>query len=155
VSGHEMSHGVTAATANLNYSGESGGLNEATSDIMGTMVEFYANDSVNPGNYYIGEKLNMGNGYLRRMDDPTLDGSSLGCYNSNAGSVDVHYSSGIGNHFFYLTAEGTGAKTIGGLPHNGTTCNGDSFGGIGKDKAAAVWYRALTTYMTSTTDYNG
>ncbi|KIQ65629.1 zinc metalloprotease [Kitasatospora griseola] len=155
VSGHEMSHGVTAATANLNYSGESGGLNEATSDIFGSMVEFYANDPVNPGNYYIGEKLNMGNGYLRRMDDPTLDGSSLGCYNSNAGSVDVHYSSGIGNHFFYLTAEGTGAKTIGGLPHNGTTCNGDSFGGIGKDKAAAVWYRALTTYMTSTTDYNG
>ncbi|MFF2630463.1 M4 family metallopeptidase [Kitasatospora griseola] len=155
VSGHEMTHGVTAATANLNYSGESGGLNESTSDIMGTMVEFYANDPVNPGNYYIGEKLNMGNGYLRRMDDPTLDGSSLGCYNSNAGSVDVHYSSGIGNHFFYLTAEGTGAKTIGGLPHNGTTCNGDSFSGIGKDKAAAIWYRALTTYMTSTTDYNG
>ncbi|PJN29277.1 M4 family metallopeptidase [Kitasatospora sp. CB02891] len=155
VSGHEMTHGVTAATANLNYSGESGGLNESTSDIMGTMVEFYANDPVNPGNYYIGEKLNMGNGYLRRMDDPTLDGSSLGCYNSNAGSVDVHYSSGIGNHFFYLTAEGTGAKTIGGLPHNGTTCNGDSFSGIGKDKAAAIWYRALTTYMTSTTNYNG
>ncbi|WP_404867505.1 M4 family metallopeptidase [Kitasatospora griseola] len=154
VSGHEMTHGVTAATANLNYSGESGGLNESTSDIMGTMVEFYANDPVNPGNYYIGEKLNMGNGYLRRMDDPTLDGSSLGCYNSNAGSVDVHYSSGIGNHFFYLTAEGTGTKTIGGLPHNGTTCNGDSFSGIGKDKAAAIWYRALTTYMTSTTDYS-
>ncbi|MGX4734732.1 M4 family metallopeptidase [Kitasatospora griseola] len=154
VSGHEMTHGVTAATANLNYSGESGGLNESTSDIMGTMVEFYANDPVNPGNYYIGEKLNMGNGYLRRMDDPTLDGSSLGCYNSNAGSVDVHYSSGIANHFFYLTAEGTGAKTIGGLPHNGTTCNGDSFSGIGKDKAAAIWYRALTTYMTSTTDYS-
>ncbi|OKJ05639.1 M4 family metallopeptidase [Kitasatospora sp. CB01950] len=153
VSGHEMTHGVTAATANLNYSGESGGLNESTSDIMGTMVEFYANDPVNPGNYYIGEKLNMGNGYLRRMDDPTLDGSSLGCYNSNAGSVDVHYSSGIGNHFFYLTAEGTGAKTIGGLPHNGTPCNGDTFSGIGKDKAAAIWYRALTTYMTSTTDY--
>ncbi|MFJ5924563.1 M4 family metallopeptidase [Kitasatospora sp. NPDC092948] len=154
VSGHEMTHGVTAATANLNYSGESGGLNESTSDIFGTMVEFYANDPANPGNYYIGEKLNMGNGYLRRMDDPTLDGSSLGCYSSNAGSVDVHYSSGIGNHFFYLTSEGTGAKTIGGLPHNGTTCNGDTFSGIGKDKAAAIWYRALTTYMTSTTDYN-
>ncbi|MFE2352298.1 M4 family metallopeptidase [Kitasatospora cineracea] len=154
VSGHEMTHGVTAATANLNYSGESGGLNESTSDIMGTMVEFYANDPSDPGDYYIGEKLNMGNGYLRRMDNPSLDGSSLSCYSSNAGSVDVHYSSGIGNHFFYLTAEGTSPKTIGGLPHNGTPCNGDSFTGIGKDKAAAIWYRALTTYMTSTTDYN-
>ncbi|GLW69768.1 peptidase M4 [Kitasatospora phosalacinea] len=154
VSGHEMSHGVTAATANLNYSGESGGLNEATSDIFGTMVEFYANNSTDPGDYYIGEKLRMGNGYLRRMDNPAADGSSLSCYSSRAGQVDVHYSSGIANHFFYLTAEGTGAKTIGGLPHNGTPCNGDTFNGIGKDKAAAVWYRALSTYMTSTTNYS-
>ncbi len=42
VSGHEMSHGVTEQTAGLTYSGESGGLNEATSDIFGTSVEFYA-----------------------------------------------------------------------------------------------------------------
>ncbi|RKE23550.1 M4 family metallopeptidase [Streptomyces sp. TLI_171] len=154
VAGHEMSHGVTAATANLNYSGESGGLNEATSDIFGTMVEFYANNAGDPGDYYIGEKLNMSGGYMRRMDNPAADGSSLGCWSSSAGSVDVHYSSGIGNHFFYLAAEGTGAKTIGGRAHNGTTCNNDTFTGIGKDKAAAVWYRALTTYMTSTTTYS-
>ncbi len=118
------------------------------------MVEFYANNSTDPGDYYIGEKLRMGNGYLRRMDNPAADGSSLSCYSSRAGQVDVHYSSGIANHFFYLTAEGTGAKTIGGLSHNGTPCNGDSFSGIGKEKAAAIWYRALSTYMTSTTNYS-
>ncbi|MFC8723084.1 M4 family metallopeptidase, partial [Kitasatospora sp. NPDC057198] len=155
VAGHEMSHGVTAATANLNYSGESGGLNEATSDIFGTMVEFYADNAGDPGDYYIGEKLNMSGGYMRRMDNPSADGSSLSCYSSNAGQVDVHYSSGIANHFFYLAAEGTGAKTIGGRAHNATTCNNDTFTGIGRDKAAAVWYRALTTYMTSTTTYSG
>ncbi|MFE3112965.1 M4 family metallopeptidase [Kitasatospora indigofera] len=154
VAGHEMSHGVTAATAALNYSGESGGLNEATSDIFGTMVEFYANNAGDPGDYYIGEKLNMSAGSLRRMDNPASDGNSLGCWTSSASSVDVHYSSGIGNHFFYLAAEGTGAKTIGGLAHNGTTCNSDTFSGIGRDKAAAIWYRALTTYMTSTTNYS-
>ncbi|MFF5337418.1 M4 family metallopeptidase [Streptomyces sp. NPDC013181] len=155
VAGHEMSHGVTAATANLTYSGESGGLNEATSDIFGTMVEFYADNAADPGDYYIGEKLNMSGGYMRRMDNPAADGKSLSCWNSGAGSVDVHYSSGIANHFFYLAGEGTGAKTIGGRSHNGTTCNNDTFAGIGKDKAAAVWYRALTTYMTSTTNYAG
>ncbi|MGW6207730.1 M4 family metallopeptidase [Streptomyces sp. NPDC055089] len=155
VAGHEMSHGVTAATANLNYSGESGGLNEATSDIFGTMVEFYANNTGDPGDYYIGEKLNMSGGYMRRMDNPSADGNSLSCWTSGAGSVDVHYSSGIANHFFYLAAEGTGAKTIGGRSHNGTTCNNDTFSGLGKDKAAAVWYRALSTYMTSTTNYAG
>ncbi|MGW4779783.1 M4 family metallopeptidase [Streptomyces filamentosus] len=155
VAAHEMSHGVTAATAGLNYSGESGGLNEATSDIFGTMVEFYAANAGDPGDYYIGEKLNMSGGYMRRMDNPAADGNSLSCWTSGAGSVDVHYSSGIGNHFFYLAAEGTGAKTVGGRSHNGTTCNNDTFSGIGKDKAAAVWYRALSTYMTSTTNYAG
>ncbi|MFF5455397.1 M4 family metallopeptidase [Streptomyces sp. NPDC012950] len=155
VASHEMSHGVTAATANLTYSGESGGLNEATSDIFGTMVEFYAGNTGDPGDYYIGEKLNMPAGYMRRMDNPAADGKSLSCYTANAGSADVHFSSGIGNHFFYLAAEGTGAKTIGGLAHTGTTCNNDTFAGIGKDKTAAVWYRALSTYMTSTTNYAG
>ncbi|MFE7759654.1 M4 family metallopeptidase [Streptomyces sp. NPDC057429] len=155
VASHEMSHGVTSATANLNYSGESGGLNEATSDIFGSMVEFYAGNTGDPGDYYVGEKLNMSGGYMRRMDNPAADGNSLSCWTSSAGSVDVHYSSGIGNHFFYLAAEGTGAKTIGGRSHNGTTCNNDTFAGIGKDKAAAVWYRALSTYMTSTTNYAG
>ncbi|MFB7950422.1 M4 family metallopeptidase, partial [Kitasatospora phosalacinea] len=80
VAGHEMSHGVTAATANLTYSGESGGLNEATSDIFGSMVEFYADNAGDPGDYYIGEKLNMSGGYMRRMDNPASDGSSLGCW---------------------------------------------------------------------------
>ena len=42
VAGHEMTHGVTAATAGLIYRDESGGLNEAMSDIFGTMIEFYA-----------------------------------------------------------------------------------------------------------------
>ena len=47
--------GVTENTANLTYSGESGGLNEATSDIFGTMVEYFANNSSDPADYMIGE----------------------------------------------------------------------------------------------------
>ena len=77
VAGHEMNHGVTSRTANLVYSGESGGLNEATSDIFGTAVEFYAGNSSDPGDYLIGEKIMIGGkGYLRNMMDPTLDGAS-------------------------------------------------------------------------------
>ena len=59
VAGHEMSHGVTENTAGLDYSGESGGLNEATSDIFGTMVEFYANNANDPGDYLIGEEFDL------------------------------------------------------------------------------------------------
>ena len=73
---------------------------------------------------------------FRRMDNPSLEGSSLRRWNSGAGNVDVHYSSCIGNHFFYLLAEGSGAKTIGDIPHNSPTCNGSFVTGIG---AAAAW----------------
>ncbi len=59
VAGHEMSHGVTENTAGLTYSGESGGLNEATSDIFGTMVEFFANNANDPGDYLIGEEFDL------------------------------------------------------------------------------------------------
>lgn len=156
VAGHEMSHGVTENTANLTYSGESGGLNEATSDIFGTMVEFYANNSNDAGDYLIGEEFDLKNHTgLRRMDNPASDGSSLNCWTSGAGNADVHYSSGIGNHFFYLLAEGSGAKTIGGIAHNSPTCNGSAVTGIGRTAAAAIWYRALTVYMTSSTNYAG
>jgi Zn-dependent metalloprotease len=151
-----MSHGVTENTAGLTYSGESGGLNEATSDIFGTMVEFYANNSNDPGDYYIGEEFDLtSHTGFRRMDNPALDGDSLSCWNSGAGNVDVHYSSGIGNHFFYLLAEGSGAKTIGGKPHNSPTCNGSTVQGIGSAKAANIWFRALDVYMTSGTNYAG
>ncbi len=154
VAGHEMSHGVTQNTANLTYSGESGGLNEATSDIFGTMVEFYAANANDPGDYYIGEEFDLANGKgFRRMDNPSLDGSSYSCYSATAGQADVHYSSGIGNHFYYLLAEGSGAKTIGGKAHNSPTCNGSSVTGIGRDAAQKIWFRALTTYFTSGTTY--
>jgi Zn-dependent metalloprotease len=89
------------------------------------------------------------------MDDPASDGASANCWSSAVGNLDVHYSSGVGNHFFYLLAEGSGAKTIGGVAHDSPTCNGSTLTGIGRDAAARIWYRALTVYMTSSTNYAG
>ncbi len=156
VAGHEMSHGVTENSANLTYSGESGGLNEATSDIFGTMVEFYAANANDPGDYLIGEEFDLKNHVgFRRMDNPASDGSSFNCWSATAGNADVHYSSGIGNHFFYLLAMGSGAKTLNGVSYNSPTCNGSTVTGIGNTAAAAIWYRALTVYMTSSTNYAG
>ncbi|MFF4752023.1 M4 family metallopeptidase [Streptomyces sp. NPDC002514] len=155
VAGHEMSHGVTSNTAGLNYSGESGGLNEATSDIFGTGVEFYANNPNDVGDYLIGEEINInGNGTpLRYMDKPSKDGASADYWSSTVGNKDVHYSSGVANHFFYLLSEGSGAKTINGVSYNSPTSNGSTVTGIGRAKALQIWYKALTTYMTSTTNY--
>ncbi|MER6090361.1 M4 family metallopeptidase [Streptomyces bluensis] len=157
VAGHEMTHGVTSNTAGLNYSGESGGLNEATSDIFGTAVEFYAANSSDVGDYLIGEKIDInGNGTpLRYMDKPSKDGASRDSWSSTIGSIDVHYSSGPANHFFYLLSEGSGSKTINGVTYNSPTSNGSTVTGIGRDKAVKIWYKALTEYMTSTTNYKG
>jgi Zn-dependent metalloprotease len=156
VAGHEMSHGVTENSANLTYDGESGGLNESTSDIFGTMVEFYATNANDPGDYLIGEEFDLKKHVgLRRMDNPASDGSSANCWSSGVGNLDVHYSSGVGNHFYYLLSEGSGAKTLNGVSYNSPTCNGSTVTGIGRDAAAQIWYRALTVYMTSSTDYHG
>ncbi|WP_405884302.1 M4 family metallopeptidase [Streptomyces sp. NBC_01136] len=157
VAGHEMSHGVTSNTAGLDYSGESGGLNEATSDIFGTGVEFYANNSSDPGDYLIGEKIDInGDGTpLRYMDKPSKDGGSADSWYSGVGNLDVHYSSGPANHMFYLLSEGSGTKVINGVTYNSTTSDGVAVAGIGRDAALQIWYKALTSYMTSSTDYAG
>ena len=89
------------------------------------------------------------------MDKPSKDGGSADCWSSGVGNLDVHYSSGPANHLFYLLSEGSGAKTINGVSYNSPTCNGSPFTGIGRDAAAKIWYRALTVYMTSTTNYAG
>ena len=162
VAAHEMSHGVTSRTAGLVYSGESGGLNEATSDNFGTRVEFYVGDDENPGDYLLAENIypnNPGDIALRYMFKPSLDGLSPDCYVPDLGSYDVHYSSGVANHFFYLLAEGAAVPDGFGEDGLGLTpgdlvCNGNTaLEGIGRDAAGAIWYRALTVYMTSGTDY--
>ncbi|PTH84309.1 peptidase M4 family protein [Streptomyces sp. A244] len=155
VAAHEMSHGLTSATAGLNYSGESGGLNEATSDIFGAGAEFFANNSSDVGDYLIGEEIDInGDGSpLRHMDKPSKDGSSKDAWSSSLGGLDVHYSSGPANHFFYLLSEGSGKKTVNGVAYDSPTSNGSTVTGIGRTKALQIWYKALTTYMTSTTKY--
>ncbi|GAB3597603.1 M4 family metallopeptidase [Angustibacter peucedani] len=151
VAGHEMSHGVSEALAGLGYSGDVGGINEANSDIFGTMVEFEAGSSADPGDYDIGEKIDInGDGSpLRYMYEPSKDGASFDCWSSQVPASDPHYSSGVGNHFFFLLAEGSGDTQYGSSP----TCDGSSVTGIGREKAAAIWYHALDAYMGSDETY--
>ena len=154
VAGHELSHGVCSRTANLTYSGESGGLNEANSDIFGTLIEFYARGGSGStigntgGNWTIGEQLSSTP--LRYMYKPSLDGRSPDAWSSTLGTLDVHYSSGPMNRCFYFLSQG--ATTTG---NTSTTYLPTGMAGLGNDKAAAIWFRALTTYMTPSTTYAG
>ena len=160
VAGHEMSHGVCSRTANLTYRGESGGLNEANSDIHGTMVEFYARGGSGAtignsgGNWTIGEQLATPsfNRPLRYMYKPSLDGSSPNAWSSTLKRLDVHYSSGPANRMFYFLSQGSSSVSTSNfyssyLPGGMT--------GIGNDKAARIWYKAMVSYMTSSTTYAG
>ncbi|GIH02011.1 hypothetical protein Rhe02_00780 [Rhizocola hellebori] len=151
VAGHEMSHGVTSETANLNYNlSEAGGLNESTSDIFGTLVEFHANNAADAADYKIGEKITGAATPLRWMDDPDQDGVSKSCWYNGVGGVDPHYSSGVGNHFFYTLAVGSGMSAWGNSP----TCGGaPAVTGIGNEKAGRIWYQALSAYMVSNETY--
>ena len=102
---HELSHGVTEATSSLIYQYESGALNEAFSDIMGTSVEFY----YGTGNWTIGEDIMPNDDGIRDMADPGSDGDPSDYDERYIGTSDnggVHWNSGIANHWYYLLVEG-------------------------------------------------
>ncbi|MFE2508385.1 M4 family metallopeptidase [Streptomyces naganishii] len=152
VAGHEMSHGVSGALTGWDETGETGGMNEGTSDIFGTMVEFYANNPVDTPDYTMGELINInGDGRpLRYMYNPSLDGQSPNCWDSNNGSLDPHFSMGPLNHWFFLLAVGSGDHGYGNSP----TCDNSTVTGIGNDKAAKIWYKALASYANSAENYH-
>ncbi|MCP2335154.1 M4 family metallopeptidase [Actinomadura rupiterrae] len=151
VAGHEMSHGVSGALTNWDETGETGGMNEGTSDIFGTMVEFYANNPVDKPDYTMGELININgnNTPLRYMYNPSLDGTSPNCWNSSNGGLDPHYSMGPLNHWFFLLAVGSGDHGYGNSP----TCNNSTVTGLGNNKAEKIWYKALASYANSSENY--
>ena len=105
VVGHELSHGVTEATSDLVYQNESGALNEAFSDIMGTSIEY----SYGTGNWTIGEDIDLLNNGFRNMANPNEDGDPSHYADRYTGTGDnggVHTNSGIANHWFYLLVNG-------------------------------------------------
>ncbi|MFE1292343.1 M4 family metallopeptidase [Streptomyces sp. NPDC058751] len=165
VTGHELTHGVVDATAALeptrvdddgNQYGEAGSLNESLADIFGSGVEFFANNPKNPPNYLVGEKLGLDQKFLRRLDRPSLDllEEAVDYWSPAAYDTEVHAGSGISSHAFYLLAEGSGRKTVNGVTYDSPTYHGSRVTGIGRTKATAVFYRALTRYMVSTTDFH-
>jgi Zn-dependent metalloprotease len=165
VTGHELTHGVVDATAALeptrvdqdgNQFGEPGALNESLADIFGSNVEFSTNNPNNPPNYLVGEKLGLAQKFLRRLDHPSLDQleGTIDYWSPAAYDTEVHAGSGVSSHAYYLLAEGSGRKTIGGVQYDSPTYDGSRVTGIGRAKATAIFYRALTRYMVSTTDFH-
>jgi Zn-dependent metalloprotease len=160
VIGHEMSHGVTASTSNLTYRAESGGLNESNSDIGGEMVEAYARaggtGTVIPatGNDWVmGKEISKTGTPLRYLYKPSKDGSSPDAWSTTLKRLDVHYSSGPNNRMFYFLSQGSSATTSSDFYSKFLTKAPLAMTGIGSDKAYRIWFKALTTKFTSSTNY--
>lgn len=154
---HELTHAVTEYSANLVYSNESGALNEATSDILGAAAEAWKYGVVDSRTWKIGEDCytpGTAGDALRYMNNPTADGSSYDYYPERyTGTGDnggVHLNSGIANLAVYLMAMGgthpRGKTTINVTPLSTTATTS-------LNMAAKIWYHALTTSMTSSTNF--
>jgi bacillolysin len=137
VAGHEMTHGVIQNTANLEYEGESGAINESLADIFGSMID--------PDDWTIGEDVvktvSFPTGALRSFVDPHNGGTAVGQkgyqpkhtseqYTGTLDNGGVHINSGITNHAFYKYATA-----------------------IGREKAAAIYYKALDDYLTKSSKF--
>ncbi|WP_307471574.1 M4 family metallopeptidase [Cytobacillus purgationiresistens] len=143
VAAHEMSHGVIQHTANLIYRNESGALNESFADIFGAMVD--------RENWIIGEDI-MANGAigLRSLEDPAvlIENRTQAPYPDHwdrryTGTLDsggVHINSSINNKAAYLVSEGG--------EHYGVQVTG-----VGREATEQIYYRALSTYLTSSSNF--
>ena len=143
---HELSHAVTEKTSGLIYQNESGALNEAFSDMMGTSVEYYHGS----GNWYLGEDIGC-NAYsagLRSLSNPSEMGDPTHYADRYTGTSDnggVHTNSGIANHWFYLLSEG-GQNAV------NNRASGTNVQGIGINAAEQVAYLGITA-LSSGSDF--
>jgi len=109
VSAHEVSHGFTEQNSNLTYSGQSGGINEAFSDMAGEAAKYYMRGT---NDFMVGYDIfKSPSGALRYMYNPPLDGNSIDNVADYYSGLDVHYSSGVYNKAFYLLATTSGWTT--------------------------------------------
>jgi Zn-dependent metalloprotease len=147
VIGHELTHGVTFHTANLEYFGQSGALNESLSDVFGSLVKQYAlQQTADQADWLIGAGLlapRVTGVALRSMKAPgtAYDDDVLGkdpqpatmdhYVRTGRDNGGVHINSGIPNHAFYLVAE--------------------SLGGFAWERAGQIWYDTLTGGELATT----
>lgn len=130
VAGHEVSHGYTEQHSNLTYSGQSGGMNEAFSDMGGEATEYFWKGS---NDFLVGPEIFKGAGALRYMNNPPQDGSSIDNAANFTSSMDVHFSSGVYNKAFWKLATTAGWNT---------------------QKAFQVMARANALYWTPSSTFN-
>ena len=156
---HELTHGVDSFEADLLYEKESGALSEGWADILGASAEAHRDGNVSANTWKLGEDVTspgVPGDALRYMDNPAQDGYSADYYperlyagrcrpSNNNDACGVHGNSGIANLAYYLLVEG-------GTHPRGKTS--EVVTGIGINSAEQIFYRALTTYLTTSSNFD-
>lgn len=145
ITGHEITHGLTQNTSNLDYLNESGALNESFSDIFGVAVEYFAD--IPGADWTIGEDIG---GSFRSMSSPNTYGQpdtyfGTNWYTGTADNGGVHTNSGVQNYWYYLLINGG----------SGTNDAGDVYSvtAQGRTVASDIAWRNNVVYLTNTADY--
>ena len=99
IMGHEVSHGFTEKHSNLIYKAQSGGINEAFSDMAGEAAEEFSGRKVD---WFSGKDIRKDEAGMRRLNHPKYDNASVDHLECFYPAMNVHYSSGIFNKAFYL-----------------------------------------------------
>ena len=155
VVGHEMSHGVTQFSSNLDYQDEPGALNEAFSDMMGAAIEFFFQpQGSGPGksDWLIGEDVTLSPpGYIRNLNNPNAVGDPdhyslrrfIGTDTDNGG---VHFNMTIATHAYYLAIAGgknrVSNQTVAGVGMNNM------------DRIEKIFYRGFVFLMTPNSNFS-
>ena len=150
VIGHELTHGVTQFTAQLDYQDQSGALNESMSDVFGSLIkQRKLGQTADQADWLIGAGLlapGINGIALRSMKEPgtAYDDPSLGkdpqpadmssYLNTPEDNGGVHLNSSIPNRAFFLTAS--------------------AIGGFAWEKAGNIWYSALTQKLQHNADFS-
>jgi Zn-dependent metalloprotease len=114
---------------------------------QGAVIPAQGNDWV------LGQEISKTGQPLRWMYRPSLDQRSPDAWSLALGSLDVHYSSGPNNRMFYFLAQGSEADPASDRYSRFLTAHPAAMTGIGLDAAYRIWFRALSTKFTSTTNY--
>jgi Zn-dependent metalloprotease len=144
---HEFTHGVVHWSAGFQYTGETGSLDETLADIFGAATEAYSDGSINGDVWKIGDEIytpGTAGDAIRYLNDPSLRLGYADYYPTRSFNSDLHRNAGIGGLAFYLVVQG-------GQHPRGPSFHSVTAQGIGV--AERIFYRALTVYATSTTNF--
>ena len=101
---HEVAHGVTEFGSGLIYYDESGGVNEAFSDIIGEAAEAFFEES----DFFTGAEVMKLGPFMRSFKSPEDDGHSIRCASDMTPGLNPHYGSGVFRRAFYVTTQEEG-----------------------------------------------